>query len=388
MATEDATGRLTINLTTADPDFLFKLTEYAFTAPVPPGTPDRPVSTHPVAGTGPYRIAAVSPKQIVFERNPFFREWSHAAQPAGNPDRVILAYSPSHAVTAQSIVAGKADWSLDLIPPAELRQLELIHPALLHSNPALIVEFLPLNTHAPPFNDIRVRRALNLALDRGRIADMYGGPTVASPACHPLTPGMPGYRRYYPYTREPRPDGAWSAPDLIRARRLVAGSGTRGQRVDVWGTDDEFAIPRGEPAYVASVLRSLGYRTHLHITPVNDITTAMRRRLQLSVDGDWAAEYPDPSSYLPQFFGCEGGLSNGYYCSPSLDREMRTASLLELTSPRSAEAAWTDIDHRLADDAAWVPTVDLRAVELVSPRLRNYQFNPVWGFLADQVWLR
>jgi YVTN family beta-propeller protein len=386
--TDDVTGRITIDLTTADPDFLFKLTEYAFSAPIAPGTPDRPASTHPVAGTGPYRIAAISSKQIVFERNPYFREWSHAAQPAGNPDRIILAYSPSHAATAQSIVAGKADWSLDLIPPAELRQLELSHPALLHSNPALIVEFIPLNTHAPPFNDVRVRRALNLALDRRRIVDMYGGPAVASPACQPLTPGMPGYRRYCPYTRQPRPDGAWSAPDLIRARRLVAASGTIGQRVDVWGTSDEFAIPRGEPAYVASVMRSLGYRTHLHITPVNDITAAMRRGLQLTVDGDWAAEYPDPSSYLPQFFGCAGGLSNGYYCSPSLDREMRAASLLELGSPRSADAAWTDVDHRLADHAVWVPTVDLRAVELVSPRLRNYQYNPVWGFLADQVWLR
>jgi hypothetical protein len=46
------------------------------------------------------------------------------------------------------------------------------------------------------------------------------------------------------------------------------------------------------------------------------------------------------------------------------------------------------VDHRLTDQAVWAPTVDLRAVELVSPRLGNYQFNPIWGFLADQVWLR
>jgi hypothetical protein len=34
-----------------------------------------------------------------------------------------------------------------------------------------------------------------------------------------------------------------------------------------------------------------------------------------------------------------------------------------------------------------VPTVNLREVDLVSSRLRNYQYNPVWGFLADQSWL-
>jgi YVTN family beta-propeller protein len=388
VATDDSTGRITVRLTRPDPDFLFELTEYAFAAPIPPATPDQPASTHPVPGTGPYRIAAVRPNEIVFDRNPYFREWSHAAQPAGNPHRIILAYSPSHAATVQSIVAGTADWSLDLIPPSELRQLERSHPALLHSNPALTVEFIPLNTHTPPFNDPRVRRALNLALDRRRIVEMYGGPTVAVPTCQPLAPRMPGYRRYCPYTREPRPAGTWTAPDLDRARRLVAESGTRGQRVDVWGANDEFAVPRGEPAYVAAVLRSLGYRTDLHIAPINDITTTMRRHFQLSVDGDWAAEYPDPSSYIPPFFGCRGGLSNRYYCNPRLDREMRTASLLELTSPRSADAAWSDVDHRLTDEAVWVPTVNLRAVELVSPRLRNYQFNPVWGFIADQAWLR
>jgi hypothetical protein len=83
-----------------------------------------------------------------------------------------------------------------------------------------------------------------------------------------------------------------------------------------------------------------------------------------------------------------GSLSNGYYCDQRLDHEMREASLLELQSPTRADATWATVDHRLTDQAVWAPTVDLHAVELVSPRLRNYQFNPVWGFLADQVWLR
>jgi peptide/nickel transport system substrate-binding protein len=379
---------VTIHLTASDPDFLFKLTEYAYAAPVPPGTPDEVVGARPVPGTGPYRIVSVSSSAIRFARNPFFHEWSHAAQPDGNPDAIVVSYSPSHAATVASIIAGKADWTFDLIPPAELRELLLRHPALLHSNPAPLVEFLPLNTHVAPFNDVRVRWALNLALDRRRIVDMYGGPTVATPTCQPLTPSIPGFRRYCPYTRDPRPDGQWSAPDLNRARALVAASGTRGERVDVWGTTDEVAIPRQEPAYVASVLRSLGYRTHLHLAPFSQITSPIRRRFQLSVDGDWSAEYPDPDSYIPRFFGCGGGLSNGYYCNHRLDRQMREASQLELQSPLRAEATWTAVDHRLTDQAVWAPTVDLRAVELVSPRLGNYQFNPIWGFLADQVWLR
>jgi peptide/nickel transport system substrate-binding protein len=113
----------------------------------------------------------------------------------------------------------------------------------------------------------------------------------------------------------------------------------------------------------------------------------MRRHFQLSVDGSWGADYPDPASYLPQFFSCGGGNSPGYYCSTPLDREMGQASLLELNDPAKATALWTNIDHQLTDNAPWVPTVNEREVDLVSKRLRNYEFNPVWGFLADQSWL-
>ena len=41
----------------------------------------------------------------------------------------------------------------------------------------------------------------------------------------------------------------------------------------------------------------------------------------------------------------------------------------------------------LFDIVDWVPTVTLRYEELVSKRLRGYQFHPVWGFLADQAWV-
>jgi peptide/nickel transport system substrate-binding protein len=50
--------------------------------------------------------------------------------------------------------------------------------------------------------------------------------------------------------------------------------------------------------------------------------------------------------------------------------------------------AWADIDRRVADAGAAIALVTPREVEFVSARLRNYQFHPIWGFLADQVWLR
>jgi ABC-type transport system substrate-binding protein len=67
---------------------------------------------------------------------------------------------------------------------------------------------------------------------------------------------------------------------------------------------------------------------------------------------------------------------------------MHQAVLPELTNPPKAKALWESIDHQLTNDAPWVPTVNERDVELISARLRNYQYNPIWGFLADQAWLR
>jgi peptide/nickel transport system substrate-binding protein len=282
----------------------------------------------------------------------------------------------------------RGDWIFGLIPTPQYRQLQLQDPAVLHSTPLFDVDFVHLNTHRAPFNDLRVRQALNYAINRAKIAQLYGGPSFATPTCQPLAPGLPGYRRYCPYTLHPRPDGAWTAPDLARAIRLVNSSGTRGERVDVWGATDLGYVPRSVPAYIASVLRALGYRVRLHLAPSATTTQAMRRHHQLSADGDWQADYPDPSSYIPQFFSCNGGNSNGYYCNPRLDQKMRQASLLDLKDPAKATALWTSIDHQLTDNAGWVPTENLRDVELVSQRLRNYQYNPIWGFLADQAWLR
>jgi len=108
----------------------------------------------------------------------------------------------------------------------------------VHLEPSLITYFF-LNTRAPPFDDLRVRHALNLAVDRGAAVKLLGGRRLAVPACQLLPPGMPGYRPYCPYTVHPNPAGTWIAPDLARARALVRASGTKGMRVTVWQSDLE-----------------------------------------------------------------------------------------------------------------------------------------------------
>jgi len=92
---------------------------------------------------------------------------------------------------------------------------------------------------------------------------------------------------------------------------------------------------------------------------------------------------------LPSFFACHGGHNRKkYVCDPTLDRQMQRASTETLESPARANALWERIDRTLVDRAFWVPTVSVRTTELVSGRLRNYEFNPIGGFIADQAWVR
>jgi YVTN family beta-propeller protein len=386
IVTNNAKGTVVFHFTEPAPEFLDQLTEFAFSAPVPPGTPDREPGRRTVPGTGPYKIASNSPAEIRFVRNPYFREWSHAAQPAGNPNEIVWQSALSLQAAVTAVEQGRADWLFGQPPYAEYQQLELQDPGQLHNNPQWSVNFLPLNTHVAPFNDLRVRQALSYAINRAKLVQFYGGPGFATPACQAIVPGIPGYRRYCPYTAHPSADGAWSAPDMARARQLVTQSGTIGERVDLIDAPNAF-IPTAATGYIAGVLRALGYRVHVSVIPDASITTKMWDRFQIDDNGNWIPTYPDPSSYVPSFFSCGGATSNDYYCDPAIDHEMRHAELLELTNPPAADDLWERVDRQLTNDAEWVTTVDSREVEITSARLHNYEYNPVWGFLADQAWL-
>ena len=106
IVTNDVAGTVTFHFTAPDPEFLFRLTESGFSAPIPPGTLDHETGQHTVPGTGPYRMVSVTPTEIRFVRNPYFRECSHAAQPAGNPNAIVWRTMPSTQAGVSAIEQG------------------------------------------------------------------------------------------------------------------------------------------------------------------------------------------------------------------------------------------------------------------------------------------
>jgi ABC-type transport system substrate-binding protein/DNA-binding beta-propeller fold protein YncE len=387
------TGTITFHLTQPDPDFLYKLT-LAYADVLPASTPGRQAST-PLPATGPYLITRYIPgRELLLARNPRFREWSTAAQPAGYPDRIVIRLGLTGAQGAALVAHGTGDFlpSLGQIPGDAAYFGH--HRGQLRINPQMITGFMFLNINVPPFNQLRVRQAVNLALDRQAVVTGYGGPLAAQPACQILPPYLPGYRRYCPYTRSPTADGRWHGPDLVRARRLVAASGTTGMKITVWNTPTPQANVT-ETRDTVTALRQLGYRASLRLLPDSTYftyTNDSRNHAQV-IDGGWGADYPSADDFLSKLTCTHFAPHNGQattdaseLCDPALDKQIARAAALQTTDPPAAAALWARLDHQLTNLAIWLPTVTPNETDLISHRTGNYQYNP--GALIDQLQIR
>jgi peptide/nickel transport system substrate-binding protein len=396
IVTDQRNESVTFHLARPDPNFLRKLSEpYAFV--IPSSTPSR-AALRPLPATGPYRISRFTRgREIQLTRNPRFREWSSAAQPDGYPDRILWRTASDGARAVALVQAGKADLMTNIggPPPAQRDLLTTRFPSRLRTNWAMGTDFFFLNTRVRPFDDVRVRRALNYAIDRERIATIFGGPSSARPTCQILPPQIPGFRRYCPYTRDPRHDGRWSAPDLSRAKRLVTASSTKGMTVKVWSTPTP-TVARDEAVYVTTLLRRLGYHASVRLLPDEQFlryTDDSRNHAQV-ISGGWGADYPSPAAFIGRLT-CSSFIPNstatfdsGEFCDHAVDRQIERAEALETTDRSRAADAWRRLDRKLTDLAIWLPTVTSSETDIVSRRVGNYLHNPFWGPLIDQLWVR
>jgi ABC-type transport system substrate-binding protein len=77
-----------------------------------------------------------------------------------------------------------------------------------------------------------------------------------------------------------------------------------------------------------------------------------------------------------------------FFCDHSLDRLLTRASRAEVSNPPAARALWQQAERHLLWAAPLVPTFNPKTFDFVARHVGNYQYNPQWGALADQLWLR
>ena len=199
---DDATGRFTIRLDQPDPELLEKLSLLLY--PAPAGTPAQDQGWQPIPGTGPYMVTSAGRDGVTLTRNPYFRQWSAAAQPDGYPDVISYRRVTSKSEAISHVLDGSASVTVTVDP---LPLSVTTRPAFVHRFQLLDVQMIHLNATMPPFNDRRVRQALNYAIDRNASEILGGGTSEdATPTCQLIPPGIPGHRYYFPYQSGP-PDG-------------------------------------------------------------------------------------------------------------------------------------------------------------------------------------
>ena len=395
IVTDEVNRTVTFHLTAPDPDFVAKLA-LPFAFPVPEGIPMSAPVDGAFPGTGPYVVAEVTDTEVRLARNPRFRIFDAAVRPDGFPDEIVFVVPGSPDMTVEELDAlriamvegGEADFTsyrrFTRTSPDLFARIKAQYPGQWHVG-SVQTNFINMNTSIPPFDNADARRAVNFAIDRAYMADLFGGPPEAAITCQLLAPGYPGYQPYCPYTLNPDEGGRWSGPDLATAQQLVDASGTRGAEVVV---GPAFGFVRPQLEHVASILEDLGYRVSVdgESDPDYLFETWATGQTQISING-WTPDYVAPSSFLG-LLTCGGdalGVMN--YCDAEFDAAFHHALELQTTDQAAAVAEWAALDHRAVDLALLAPLVNAGA-DFVSERIGNYQFSPAYEVLFDQMWVQ
>jgi peptide/nickel transport system substrate-binding protein len=378
-----ADGPLTLTVQLTAPDIqLFR--EIGSLVPVPAGTPSHSLSEEPIPGTGPYAVKTYVPgKVITLERNRYFRVWSPAARPAGYADQIVYDVVDDQDTAVRRLAAGGVDLVSVLAETPSLPDFARRHPRQVHRDPQNGTVFVFLNVEQRPFSDARVRRALNLAVDRREVVRLNGGDLVAAPTCQIVPPSATGYRPYCPYTLPGGPEGKWVAPDMVQARALIAASGTAGSKVSLWSFPD---FDR-ESRYFVALLRRLGYDAHLH--PVD---SAAKYFPQLDahpeIQAGFYGWFTDPLAVqMVATLRCGFKPNPAHFCDPRIDTELRRLGDTEPVDPAGAADLAHRLDREITDAAPWVPLFTPSVIDLTSDRVGNYQAQEGSPAL-DQLWVR
>ena len=188
-----------------------------------------------------------------------------------------------------------------------------------------------MNTRLAPFDNVKARQAVAYAIDRKALVNLFGGPSLAAPVCQILPPGFPGHEPYCPYTKDP--GEKWSAPDLEKAKQLVAGirHGRAGGRRS---SSQDVTVDRNVGVYLQSVLNDLGYKASVKAISPNIQFTYIQNtnnKVQMSVT-QWYQDYPAASDFLNVLFGCgsfregsDSSINIAGFCDAEIEQRMQEA---------------------------------------------------------------
>ena len=380
---------LTVKLVEPAADFPARIAMSFFCA-VPLNTPIDPNGVREIPSAGPYYIAEHVPnRRIVLKRNPNY----HGSRPRRLRE-IHYSLGRSPAKNVADVEAGRSDYLADgFIPPdveAEAKLAGRYGPASAAArngrqryfvNPRLGLAYFALNTSRPLFSDVRLRKAVNFAIDRRALArhgNLGTGPFPAIPTDQYLPPAMPGAS---PTTLYP-PSG-----DVQLARRLAPNA--RGTAV-LYTCNLEFC--RHHAHVIRSNLRALGLDVDVREFPIDVMFAKAGTKGEPYdiVTGQWFADWADPSTFLNvllhQRITPHGNLNLARFVDARYARKLeRVARLAGPGRYRAYEA----LSVELARDAApWVVFGTGTSRDFFSARLGCQVFHPFYGMDIGRLCIR
>ena len=246
-----------------------------------------------------------------------------------------------------------------------------LYPELRTAPASFSVNYIGLNVNEPPLDDVKVRQALNLAIDKQEIASIVLGDLV-KPADGILPPNFPGY--------DESVSGYQFDPD--RARRLLAESRYGADPANIppitITTPGSFgANVRLDMDVVLQMWeRNLGITAEFQQTEYATFLQDLHKGRFQMFDIGWIADYPDPENFLDILFHSESTNNHTHYSNPAVDDLLMQARVETDTTARYA--LYNRAEQLILDDAPWVPLwFDGESKLLVKPAVQGYLLPPL-----------
>jgi peptide/nickel transport system substrate-binding protein/oligopeptide transport system substrate-binding protein len=304
----------------------------------------------------------------VFERNP---DYQHGTGPENVPylDKITWEVGQDPSVALLRLKKGEVDILGDGIPPAQFVEAvenpEFNERGMIVENPMIQTSYVTMNVRIPPFDNVLVRKAVNMAINKDRIVRLINNRAV--PATQPLPPNMPGH------------DGSYEgyAYDPAKAKELLAEAGfPDGFETELWSMNTD-PNPRIAQA-IQQDLAQVGIKAELHSVASSVVIAAGGEAEQAPMIWSggmaWISDYPDPSGFYWSILGCGGAVPGGWnwawYCNE--DVEVKAAKADAMADPALAQERvdlWRSIYLEIMEDAPWVPLFHSRYFTMRSARM-------------------
>ena len=320
-------------------------------------------------GTGPFEISSWSfNNQLVLTRNEDY--WKGASGLPG----VVIKIIPDTETQSMMFESGELDiLDLDYAADSADRFTET-YPDQIVQGPRVGIVYFTMNFNKEPFQDVRVRKAVQMSIDRQAILDaLYGGRGQVEQGIFPH--GLIGFN----------PDQEEIKYDPEAAKALLAEAGyADGFDMEIAADSSASDTMTMALEIVSDQLAEVGIRAEIKNYDESTWLETRKSGELGSFMSTWSADYNDPDNFIYTFFGNEEKTRIRSINYPDTEVMERVAKARTIVNEDERLAEYKALEEKLIhEDAAWVPMFSRLHLFAVSKRVQG--FAPLWSGLSDQL---